>query len=459
MSDHRIERDSLGDVKVPADALYGAQTQRAVDNFRLSSYRFPRPFIYALASIKRAAAIANTACDTLPSGRADAIVDACDEIIGGDWNREFVVDIFQTGSGTSMNMNMNEVIANRCAQLVPDLDPAIHPNDDVNRSQSSNDVIPTAVRIAAMSVLREDLLPSLAALGNRLSEASARIGEAVKPGRTHLMDAMPVTYGQVLTSWCERVAQGHVGLEACLNQLAVVPLGGTAVGTGVNTPPDFARRVVDTLARAMDLPLEPAPHPMAHQAGSESLLATSAAMRQTASTLLRLADDIRWLASGPLFGFGEIRLDPKQPGSSIMPAKVNPVIEEAVIQACLQVQAPDHAVNSACLFGSFELHVMQPLIAYNLLEGLRLLAAACRHLADASIADIAVDAEALRKRLDGHPVLVTALAPTIGYDQAATIAKQALAEGKPIREVAERETDIDPAELQRLLDPRRLTGA
>jgi len=452
----RRERDSLGEVEVPADALYGAQTERARRNFPVSGYRISRPMIRALALIKGVAAGVNAEHGDLEVPRAEAIAEAAAEVRDGRWNEEFVVDVFQTGSGTSSNMNANEVVARRAGQLHPDRDPPIHPNDDVNRGQSSNDVIPTAIRLAALLTLDEITDPGLARLEEVLRERAAEWKDVVKPGRTHCQDALPVTFGQVFGGWAAQVAASRERLAIAAKECEELPLGGTAVGTGANAPAGFAAACARELGAAVGRELREARDHFAAQGSVDGPLALSAAMRSAACVLMRIADDLRMLASGPSFGLGELRLPVLQPGSSIMPDKVNPVIEEAVLMTACQVVACDHAIAQAPAFGRFELNTMQPLVAHNLCEGLRLLGNVAKLFAERSIAGCEVAVERLQEALAAHPVLVTALAPSIGYDRAAKIAKTAREEGRTIRDVAREATELDPEELDRLLDPLRL---
>ena len=452
----RTERDALGEIEVPSEALYGAQTARAITNFAISGYRMPRSLIEALATIKSVAAEVGAVDGSLPEPRAQRIMQAADEVARGDHDEQMLVDVFQTGSGTSWNMNVNEVIARRATLLGDATEVPIHPNDEVNRCQSSNDVVPAAIRLAARDQLRRQVVPACDRLHDALAAQAQRHRRTVKIGRTHLMDAMPVTYGQVFDQWCERVANARQQFLHAAEGLQPLPLGGTAVGSGVNAPADFGRRCGELLGQRYAMPVTAAPRPGTLQAGSDGPLACSAAMRQCALVVLRLADDIRWLASGPRHGLGEIDLPARQPGSSIMPDKVNPVTEEAVIQVGLQVVAHDQAIAQGSCFGSFELHLMQPLIAHNLLEGLRLLSQATGRLAVDSIAVLAIDPERLRAGLADHPILATALAVHIGHEQAVDLARQARETGRSIIDLAEAATDLGRERLCQILDPLRL---
>ncbi len=457
----RIERDSLGEVAVPADALYGAQTQRAVENFPISGMRFPRSFIRALGLIKAAAAQVNRELGLLDERRANAIVQAAQEVAEGRWDDQFPIDIFQTGSGTSTNMNANEVIANRAIQLlggrIGTRDP-VHPNDHVNMGQSSNDVIPTAIHVAAYLEIREELLPALQHLHQALQEKAVELDDVVKTGRTHLMDAMPIRMGQEFSGYAAQIAQGMQRLEGMLPRLAELAIGGTAVGTGINAHPEFGRRVAATLAEATGIPFREAENHFAAQAAQDTAVELSGVLKTLAVSLMKIANDLRWMNSGPLAGLGEITLPALQPGSSIMPGKINPVIPEAVTMVCAQVMGNDVTVSIAGQSGNFELNVMLPVIAHNLLESLRLLANASRVLADKAVRGLVVNRERIAALVERNPILVTALNPVIGYDRAAEIAKRAYAEKRSIREVAREMTELSDEELDRLLDPRALTG-
>jgi fumarate hydratase class II len=457
----RIERDSLGEVTVPADALYGAQTQRAVENFPISGIRFPRPFIRALGLIKGAAAQVNRDLGLLDQTRADAIIQAAQEVAEGRWDHQFPVDIFQTGSGTSTNMNANEVIANRAIQLlggrIGSRDP-VHPNDHVNMGQSSNDVIPTAIHVAAYLEVQESLLPALRHLHEALEEKAVELDDVVKTGRTHLMDAMPIRMGQEFSGYAAQIAQDIQRVETVLPRLAELAIGGTAVGTGINAHPEFGRRVAAALAETTGMPFREAENHFAAQATMDTAVELSGALKTTVVSLMKIANDLRWMGSGPQAGLGEISLPALQPGSSIMPGKVNPVIPEAVTMVCAQVMGNDVTITIAGQSGNFELNVMLPVIAHNLLESLKLLSNAARLLADKAIRGLTVNRERIAALVGRNPILVTALNPIIGYDRAAEIAKRAYAENRPVREVTGEMTDLSDEELDRLLDPRRLTN-
>ncbi len=450
----RIERDSLGEVEVPADALYGAQTQRAVDNFPISGLTLPLPFLRALVLIKRTAAQVNRDLGLLDEVIADAIVEAADQLLAGDLREQFPVDVFQTGSGTSTNMNANEVLATlatrRCGRKVS-------PNDHINLGQSSNDVIPTAIHVSAAQLIHAQLKPALVDLAEAIERRAGELGEVVKIGRTHLMDALPITLGQELSAWAAQIRAGLERIEACLPRLYRLAQGGTAVGTGLNTHPEFPRRFADRLRVVTGLPFEPSRNFFAALSSQDTAVELSGQLKALACSLMKIANDLRWMNSGPLAGLSEIELPALQPGSSIMPAKVNPVIPEAVCQVCAQVIGNDTTIAIAGQSGNFQLNVMLPVIAYNLLQSIELLANAARVLAGKAVAGFKVKLENLQAPLAKNPILVTALNPIVGYLKAAEIAKRAYQEGRPVIDVAAEETQLPRAELERLLDPKHLT--
>ncbi len=456
----RIERDFLGEVKVPADAMYGAQTQRAIENFTLSGLRFPRAFIRALGLIKGCASDVNSELRLLESGVACVIRQASDEVAAGRWDEHFPVDIFQTGSGTSTNMNANEVIANRASQLLGKEigSGAVHPNDHVNLGQSSNDVIPTAIHISAYLETVETLLPSLEHLAAALKKRAEESCDIVKTGRTHLMDAMPLTFGQEIGGWAYQIRQSKERILSALEGLRKLAIGGTAVGTGVNAHPEFGKKMSSELAVRTGLPFEETDNHFASQASMDSIAQFSGALKTSASALLKIANDLRLMNSGPNAGYGELLLPPLQPGSTIMPGKINPVVPEAVCMACVQVMANDFAVTIGNSRGEFELNVMLPLIAHNVLQSIALLGNAARLLAEKAISGFSVNKERISGALGHNPILVTALVPLIGYDKAAEIAKKAYQEKRPIKEVAKEMTGIAEEELVKLLDPKSMTG-
>jgi fumarate hydratase, class II len=459
--DYRTERDSLGEVKVPSEMLYGPQTQRAVENFPVSGFRFPREFINALGLIKAAAAEVNAELGLLEDRKASAIRRAAEEVSAGIWDGHFPVDVFQTGSGTSTNMNANEVIARRAMQLLDELHlPArIHPNDDVNKGQSSNDVIPSAIHISSYIQVREFLLPAMLHLESALLKRAEESCDVIKTGRTHLMDALPVSLGQETGGWAAQVKQGAERIVSCLPRLAALALGGTAVGTGVNTHAEFGGRVASRLSEKTGILFAEAGNHFAAQASMDTAAELSGHLKSAASALMKISNDLRLMNSGPYAGLGEISLPALQPGSSIMPGKINPVICEAVIMACIQVLANDVAVTIGNAGGNFELNVMLPLIAHNLLQSIMLLGNASRLLADKAVSGFTVNKDRVSGAVERNPILVTSLVPLIGYDKAAEIAKKAYAEGRRIRDVAAEMTDLSPEELDRLLDPKGMTGS
>ena len=450
----RVERDSMGELRVPADALWGAQTQRAVDNFAISGLRMPRAFIRALGLIKGAAARANANLGLLDEAIADAINATAEEIADGHHDAQFPIDVFQTGSGTSTNMNANEVIARLASER---LGRPVHANDDVNRSQSSNDVIPTAIHVSATLTVTEILLPALDHLATVIERKARALDDVVTTGRTHLMDAMPVRLGQELGGWARQVRLGIERIESCLPRLRALAQGGTAVGTGINAPAGFADTFAGLLAGRTGVAFEPSADFFESMSSQDTAVELSGQLKVVAVSLAKIANDLRWMNSGPLAGLGEIALPALQPGSSIMPGKVNPVVPEAVAMVAAQVIGNDATVTVAGQSGNFQLNVMLPVIAYNLLQSIDILAAASRALADKAIAGFTVNRERLNAALDRNPILVTALNPVIGYEKGAEIAKKAYAERRPVRDVAAELTDLDQEELDRRLDPAALT--
>ena len=451
----RIEKDSLGEVRVPANALYMAHTQRAVENFPISGLRFGRAFIHALGIIKAAAAAVNAELGLLDPALASAIEQAAAEVAAGQHDEHFPVDIFQTGSGTSTNMNANEVIATRARQISGGA--AVHPNDHVNMSQSSNDVIPAAIHVAAALELQEKLLPSLRHLHEQLLKKAQDNDAVVKTGRTHLMDAMPLRLGQQIGGWAAQIRQAIDRLTSTLPRLSELALGGTAVGTGVNAHPEFGARVAARISRMTGFTFVECSNHFAAQSAQDTGVELSGQLKTLAVALMKIANDLRWMNSGPLAGLAEIILPPLQPGSSIMPGKINPVIPESVMMVAAEVVGNDAAIAVAASHGNFELLTMLPVIAHNLLESLHILANASRQLADKAVAGFRVNHERLAAQVEKNPILVAALNPIIGYDKAAEIAKQAYAEGRRIKEVAAEKTSLTRDELDRLLDPAALT--
>ncbi|MBU3871108.1 class II fumarate hydratase [Streptomyces sp. 4503] len=429
---YRIEHDSMGEVRVPAHAKWRAQTQRAVENFPVSGQRLERAHIEALARIKAAAALVNADLGVVDKDIASAIAEVAAQVAEGRWDDHFPVDVFQTGSGTSSNMNTNEVLATLASER---LGRPVHPNDHVNASQSSNDVFPSSIHIAATAAVTRDLIPALAHLAEALERKAAEFAEVVKAGRTHLMDATPVTLGQEFGGYAAQVRYGIERLRAALPRLAELPLGGTAVGTGINTPPGFSAAVIAELARATGLPLTEARDHFEAQGARDGLVETSGQLRTIAVGLTKISNDLRWMASGPRTGLAEIALPDLQPGSSIMPGKVNPVLPEATLMVAAQVTGNDTTVAMAGAAGNFELNVMLPVIAKNLLESIRLLTNVSRLLADRTIDGITADAERAREYAESSPSVVTPLNRYLGYEEAAKVAKRSLAERKTIRAV------------------------
>jgi fumarate hydratase class II len=457
MPDYRIEKDSLGEVRVPSDALYGAQTQRAVENFPVSGIRFPRVFIRSLGLIKAFAAEVNAGLGLLDPAVAHAIHQAALEVVDGKWDDQFPLDIFQTGSGTSTNMNANEVIATRATQILGPSAKPVHPNNDVNMGQSSNDAIPAAIHVSAYLEVSEVLLPALMHLHATLKKREDEFRDIVKTGRTHLMDAMPIRLGQEISGWAYQVEQDMHRVESTLPRLAKLALGGTAVGTGVNAPKDFGKLVAGRLSGRTGLPFVETDNHFAAQATMDTAVELSGQLKTAASSFMKMANDLRWMNSGPIAGLGEISLPALQPGSSIMPGKVNPVMCEMMMMAAAQVTGNDAVITIANQQGNFELNVMLPVIAHNLLQSITLLGNTARLLADKAIAGFTVNRERTVGLVDRNPILVTALNPVIGYDKAAQIAKKAYAECRPVKDVAAEMTNLSKDELDILLDPRKMT--
>jgi fumarate hydratase class II len=453
MADYRIEHDSMGELKVPADALYGAQTQRAIDNFPISGLTLPREFIRALGLIKAAAASANLALGHLKKGQAAAIRKAALAVAEGRYDAQFPIDVFQTGSGTSTNMNANEVIAHLAAQAGA----KVHPNDHVNYGQSSNDVIPTAIHVSATLAASERLLPALRHLKKTIDKRARELKNVPKTGRTHLMDAMPVTFGQELSGWAAQIASAIERIEDALKRMRRLPQGGTAVGTGINADPKFGPAVARELKALTGVRFESAENFFEGMASQDAAVELSGALKTLAVALMKVANDLRWMNSGPLAGLGEIELPALQPGSSIMPGKVNPVIPEATAMVAAQVIGNDAAITLGGQSGNFQLNVMLPMIAYNLLQSIELLANVSRLLADKAIAGFKVNRERVNQALAMNPILVTALNPVIGYEKGAATAKQAYKQKRPIMDVALETTGLSKEELKKLLDPTALT--
>ncbi len=451
---YRTERDSMGEVKVPVDALYGAQTQRAVDNFPISDLRFSRTFIRALGLVKGAAAAANQELGLMEPAMAEAIQKAAQEVAEGQYDDQFVLDIFQTGSGTSTNMNANEVLAAVASKY---LGSKVHQNDHINMSQSSNDVIPTAIHVSAYLAISEELLPALRHLHQTLVDKAAAVDHVVTTGRTHLMDAMPVRMGQVVGGWASQVAHGIERIESSLPRLAELAQGGTAVGTGINAHPQFGKGIAAQLAKMTGLPFVTSANYFESLSTQDAAVEVSGQLNTVAVSLMKISNDLRWMNSGPIAGFGEIVLPALQPGSSIMPGKINPVIPEAVTMVCAQVMGNHMTITIAGQSGNFQLNVMLPVAAYNLLQSISLLANGSRVLADQAIKGFTVNEERISGLVGRNPIIVTALNPVIGYEKGAKIAKRAYAEGRLLKDVALEETELTEEELDRILDPRGLT--
>ncbi|TXH03557.1 MAG: class II fumarate hydratase [Nevskiaceae bacterium] len=450
----RVERDSMGELQVPADALWGAQTQRAVQNFPVSGMRMPRGFIRALGLIKATAAEVNAALGELPKPLARAIATAAEEVAEGRHDAQFPVDVFQTGSGTSSNMNANEVIAHLATKR---LGKPVHPNDHVNCGQSSNDTIPTAIHVAAALALHEQLLPALDHLARSIEKKAKSLAKITKTGRTHLMDAMPLRFDQELGGWAAQVRNGIARLRSTLPRVQALAQGGTAVGTGINAHPRFGRQFAAALGKRTGIAFKPAPDYFEALSSQDAAVELSGQLKTVAVSLMKIANDLRWMNSGPLAGLGEIELQALQPGSSIMPGKVNPVIPEATAMVCVQVIGNDTTITVAGQSGNFQLNVMLPVVAYNLLQSIELLANVSRLLADDAIAGFSVRQDHIDAALSKNPILITALNAVIGYEKGAAIAKRAYKEKRAVIDVAQEETGMSAAALRKLLDPTRLT--
>ena len=449
MAGFRSERDTMGEMQVPAEALYGAQTARAIANFPISGRRFPRRFIRALGLIKSTAAEVNGRMGMIPATLAEKIGQAADAVAEGRHDGEFPVDVFQTGSGTSTNMNANEVIAHLAGA---------HPNDDVNRGQSSNDVFPSAMHVAAAEAVAEVLLPAMRQLASSLARKASEFQGVLKIGRTHLQDAVPMRLGQEFGGYARQVEAARSRVEAAMPGMCELALGGTAVGTGLNAPPGFARAVIAELSARTGLPLVEAADHFEAQGARDAVCFLSGALRAYAVTLTKIANDVRWLGSGPRCGLGELKLPAVQPGSSIMPGKVNPVIAESVLMVCAQVIGFDATIAWCCAAGNFELNVMMPVMGLDLIEGIEMLAAASRNFTEQLIDGLEADRERAGSFVEQSLAMATALAPEIGYEKAAELAKEAYASGRTIRQVAIERSGLDEARLQDLLDPETQAG-
>ena len=458
--DFRTEKDTMGEVRVPAEALYGAQTQRAVETFPISGLRFSREFVRALGLIKLAAAKANASLGLLDNKLSEAIGQAAQEVVDGKLDRHFVLDIFQTGSGTSTNMNANEVISNRAIQILGGVigsKKPVHPNDHVNLGQSSNDVIPSAIHVAAMESIETALIPALKKLQTALAAKAVEFDSIVKIGRTHLQDATPIRLGQEFGGYARQIELGIRRLEKLKDTLGELALGGTAVGTGINTDPGFAARAIEHLSQLTGLHFEEAKNHFEAESAKDAVVEASGVLKTIAVSLTKIANDTRWLASGPRCGIGEIRLPDTQPGSSIMPGKVNPVIAESVLMVAAQVIGNDAAITVGGMGSVFELNLMMPVMAHNLLESIRLLASAANNFTERCVSGIVADVERCREMIEKSLAMCTALAPEIGYDAAAAIAKESYATGKTVRQIAMEKKILPPERLNEILDPMRMT--
>ncbi|MGB7754477.1 MAG: class II fumarate hydratase [Salinisphaera sp.] len=451
---YRIEKDSMGELKVPKDALWGAQSQRAIENFPISDLRAPRAMINALGLIKASAAQVNRDLGLLDGDIADAIIKAGKKAAAGDYDEHFPVDIFQTGSGTSTNMNTNEVIAHVATETAGQ---TVHPNDHVNMGQSSNDTIPTSIQVASVVECERHLLPALRHLRDTLHNKGEELSEVVKTGRTHLMDAMPVRFDQELGGWAAQIDSNIARIESALTRMRRLAQGGTAVGTGINAHPEFGERIAKVISEFARCSFSTSENYFECLSSQDSAVELSGQLNTIAVSIMKIANDLRWMNSGPLAGLGEIQLPALQPGSSIMPGKVNPVIPEAATMVAAQVMGNHTTITVSGQAGNFQLNVMLPVVAYNLLQSIELLTNTARVLADKAISGFTVNQDNLDDALSKNPILVTALNSVIGYDKGASIAKQAYKEGRPVKELAMEQTDLSEAELDRLLDPAELT--
>ncbi len=456
-SEIRIEKDSLGEVKVPQTALYGAQTQRAINNFPISGICISRPMIHALGIIKQGSAKINSQLGNIPKDIAHAIQLAAQEVIDGKLDSHFPIDIYQTGSGTSSNMNVNEVISRRAAQLVPELSINIHPNDHINFGQSSNDTFPTAIRIAAYLETKNSLIPALKYLYETFLKKGSEYKHVVKTGRTHLMDAMPITFEQEFSGYAHQIEMGIKRIESILYQMSELPMGGTAVGTGINTDPEFPIKFAKEISKLTGESFREAENHFEAQATVDAPVALSSQLKTLAVSIMKIVNDLRWMNSGPNGGLGEIQLATLQPGSSIMPGKVNPVIEESMAMVCAQVIGYDTSISIGGLSGNFELNVMLPMVAHSLLESIRMLANASKNLAEKSVSKILVNENHIKSMIDKNPILITALNPLIGYDLASKIAKKSFKEKRALKEVALEMCDLSEEELDNAFNPFKMT--
>jgi fumarate hydratase class II len=459
--EYRIETDSMGEVKVPADKYYGAQTARSLKNFKIGGERFPREVIRALGILKKAAALANKELGLLSAEKADLIEKAADEVIDGKLDEHFPLVVWQTGSGTQTNMNTNEVISNRAIEIaggkMGSKDP-IHPNDDVNKAQSSNDTFPTAMHISAVEEIHRRLIPMVTKLRDALEEKSKEFENIIKIGRTHLMDAVPLTLGQEFSGYVQQLTNGLDRINTALPRLSQLALGGTAVGTGLNTHKDFAQLAAEKISEISGKEFQSAPNKFESLAAHDAIVEASGVMKTLAASLMKIANDIRWLGSGPRCGIGEIILPANEPGSSIMPGKVNPTQPEAMTMVCTQIMGNDAAINFAGASGNFELNVYKPVMIYNLLQSIRLISDACESFTDNCVVGIKPNNDAIEKHLENSLMLVTALNPHIGYDKAAKVAKKAYDENKTLKQAAEDLDILKPEEFDKLVRPENMVG-
>ncbi|MEJ5352165.1 MAG: class II fumarate hydratase [Melioribacteraceae bacterium] len=459
--EYRIETDSMGEVKVPADKYYGAQTARSLMNFKIGGERFPFELIRALAIVKKAAAITNNELGLLSDEKRELIVKAAEEVIEGKLNEHFPLVVWQTGSGTQTNMNVNEVISNRAIEMAGGVlgsKKPIHPNDDVNKAQSTNDAFPTAIHIAAVEEIHRRLIPMVTKLRDALDAKSKEFKDIIKIGRTHLMDATPLTLGQEFSGYAQQLTNGLARINDALKRLYEIPLGGTAVGTGLNTHPDYAVKVAEKISEITGKPFKTAPNKFEAMAGKDALVEMSGVLKTLAASLMKIANDIRWLGSGPRCGIGEISLPENEPGSSIMPGKVNPTQSEAMTMVCAQVFGNDVTINIAGASGNFELNVFMPVIAYNILQSIRLLADACESFTDNCVVGIVPNENNIKKHLENSLMLVTALNPVIGYDNAAKVAKKAHKENKTLKEAAVELGLLTAEQFDEVVRPEKMIG-
>jgi fumarate hydratase class II len=459
--EHRIEKDSLGKINVPKDAYWGATTQRSIENFKISGLVFKRGFIRALGVVKLASAQANLELGVLSEEIASVIIQAATEVVDGDLDSQFPVDIFQTGSGTHSNMNANEVIANRAIEILGGEkgSNSVHPNDHVNRSQSSNDVIPTAMHISTAEAVKHDLLQALKKLKSALEERAEEFNDIVKTGRTHLMDATPITLGQEFSVYSVQIGKGIVRLKDAIRKFLELPIGGTAVGTGINAPEGFSALAVKNISKITGLEYKENPNKGEGIAAHDAFVELSGVLKTVAVSLTKIANDLRWMASGPVAGLSEISVPANEPGSSIMPGKVNPTQAEALLMACAQVIGNDTTITIAGASGNFELNTMKPIIAYNILQSIEILANSIDSFTEKCLSGVVPNTDKMKKILEKNLMLVTVLAPRIGYDRAAEIAKEARKTGKGIREIALEHEVLSKKELDQILDPERMTGS